>query len=83
MRLNVRDIYCDDGVFDFIVSFCQSAVDGSWLRGHPSLRVNLCRSNHMVLHSGILANVPSEDFLVEALCPFLVVGRSSKCTTLV
>src|SRR5207249_1876367 len=76
--LNVRDIYRDDGVLDFVVAFCQSAVDGSWLCGHPGLRVNLCGSDHVVFHSGVLANVPSEGFLVEALCAFLVVGRYLK-----
>src|SRR2546428_5534268 len=76
--LNVGDVDCDDGVLDFAVSFCQSAVDGSWCCRLPGLLVNFCGSNHVVLHSGVLADVPTEGFLVEALCAFLVVGRYLK-----
>src|SRR5438309_495842 len=39
---------------------------------------NLSGSDHVVFHSGVLANVPSEGFLVEDLCAFLVVGRYLK-----
>src|SRR5436309_2415849 len=76
--LDVRDVDCDDSVLDFVVALCQSAVDGSWFRRYLGLLVHLCSPNHVVLHSGVLADVPSEGFLVEALCAFLVVGRYLK-----
>src|SRR2546430_10450319 len=47
-------------------------------RRYLGLLVHLCSPNHVVLHSGVLADVPSEGFLVEALCAFLVVGRYLK-----
>src|SRR5207244_7144670 len=76
--LNVSNIDCDDSVLDFVVAFCQSAVDGSGRCRHLSLLVNLCGSNHVVLHSGVLADIPSENFLIEGLCALLVVGRYLK-----
>src|SRR6266480_1747250 len=62
----------------FVVAFRQPTVDGSGRCRHLSLLVNLCGSNHMVLHSRVLADIPSEGFLVEGLCAFLVVGRYLK-----
>src|SRR2546421_10625176 len=76
--LDVSNVDCDDCVLDFAVSFRQSAVDSTRCCRLPSLLVNLCGSNHVVLHSRVLADVPTEGFLVEALCAFLVVGRYLK-----
>src|SRR6266571_1317605 len=76
--LNVSNVDCDDSVLDFVVAFRQPTVDGSGRCRLLGLLVNLCGSNHVVLHSGVLADVPSEGFLVEGLCAFLVVGRYLK-----
>src|SRR5437879_4910611 len=76
--LDVSNVDCDDCVLDFAVSFRQSAVDSTRCCRLPGLLVNFCGSNHVVLHSGVLADVPTEGFLVEALCAFLVVGRYLK-----
>src|SRR5438876_2308463 len=76
--LNVSNVDCDDSVLDFVVAFCQSAVNGSWFRRLLGLLVHLCGPNHVVLHSRVLADVPSEGFLVETFCAFHVVGRYLK-----
>src|SRR6266550_30423 len=78
VSFGVLEVDCDDGVLDFVVAFRQPTVDGSGRCRHLSLLVNLCGSNHMVLHSRVLADIPSEGFLVEGLCAFLVVGRYLK-----
>src|SRR5207302_4549706 len=76
--VNVINVAGENGVLEFVVAFCLSTVHCFLFRGHLSLLVHLCCPNHVVLHSGVLADVPSEGFLVEALRAFLVVGRYLK-----
>src|SRR6266568_3039674 len=73
-RVYVRDVYCDHCVLDGVLSFRHAAVDRSWLCGH-SLLIGGCCANHVVFHSWVLVDLPSEGFLVEALGSFDVVGR--------
>src|SRR5467141_2919237 len=77
-RFDVWNIYCNYCVLDLVVALCEAAVDGSWFRRLLGLLVSLCGSNHVVLHSGVLADVPSEGFRVEGLGAFLIVGRYFK-----
>ena len=77
-RFDVWNIYCNYCAFDLVVALCEATVDGSWFRRLLGLLVSLCGSNHVVLHSGVLADVPSEGFRVEGLCAFLVIGRYLK-----
>src|SRR6266571_5275484 len=73
-RVYVRDVYCDHCVLDGVLSFRHAAVDRSWLCGH-SLLIGGCCANHVVFHSWVLVDLPSEGFLLEALGSFDVVGR--------
>src|SRR5947208_8897876 len=66
-RLNVRNVYCNDGVLDLIVALCHSAVDGSRLLAHPGLVVSGRGDYPLVFHSRVLADIPPEGLLVERL----------------
>src|SRR5206468_6477708 len=73
--LDVGNIDRDDSVLDLVVALGHSTVDGSRLLGHPGLVVSGRGDYPMVFHSRVLADIPSEGLLVEALGAFYVVGR--------
>src|SRR5437867_13184085 len=73
--INVLDINCYHCcMVRVVVPLGQAAVDGAWFCGHLCLLVDLGGVDHVVLHSGVLVDVPAEGLLVEVLGAFYIVG---------